>query len=247
MPHRYQILASIGVALVGTLMGQRCLAAPITYEFTTSGVGLETRNFMMASPDQRLYAETSIISGQFVYDGGASEVEGFPGVYPALPSLQGDADGDVFSYTLGIAVVQDDAPFPSGCGDPPAVPCQGIQDRVILTNLAEMGDFLGYTKTDGQLTQFELTNVAIFWVDTDGSAIDALALPATLPPEAFCPGSIQPCGRIRLDFAEVGNPDNIHAVFSADFSLTVVPAPAAAWLFGSALGLLGWLRRRRSV
>jgi hypothetical protein len=28
---------------------------------------------------------------------------------------------------------------------------------------------------------------------------------------------------------------------------TVIPVPAAVWLFGSALGLLGWLRRRASA
>jgi len=30
----------------------------------------------------------------------------------------------------------------------------------------------------------------------------------------------------------------------ADWTVQVVPIPAAAWLFGSALGLLGWMRRR---
>ena len=221
-------IGSLAILLVFTLLGSAAFAAPLTYQFTTTGIGLETRNFMAASPDQRLYADTNVISGQFVYDGAAAEAEGFPGVYPALPSLQGSANGDLFSYTLGIAVVQDDAPFPAGCGDPPSPPCQGVQDRVILTNLAREGEFLGFTKADGQAVQFELTNVAIFWVDSDGSAIDSRALPATLPPEQFCPTGLQPCGGIRLDFAEVGNPDNIHAVFGADLSVAVVPIPAAS-------------------
>jgi hypothetical protein len=29
-------------------------------------------------------------------------------------------------------------------------------------------------------------------------------------------------------------------------SISEVPVPAAVWLFGSGLGLLGWMRRRRS-
>ena len=32
--------------------------------------------------------------------------------------------------------------------------------------------------------------------------------------------------------------------YDLDFQTSVIPIPAAVWLFGSALGLLGWLRRR---
>ena len=47
---------------------------------------------------------------------------------------------------------------------------------------------------------------------------------------------------INLQFSdwEVGDSVSFDLVTSA----TVVPIPAAAWLFGSALGILGWLRRK---
>jgi hypothetical protein len=35
-----------------------------------------------------------------------------------------------------------------------------------------------------------------------------------------------------------------NSIYKVDFSTAVIPVPAAVWLFGSALGLLGWVRRR---
>ena len=48
---------------------------------------------------------------------------------------------------------------------------------------------------------------------------------------------------LRIGDADLDGTDVIEY---ARFRLAVIPIPASAWLFGSALGILGWVRRRTS-
>lgn len=48
-------------------------------------------------------------------------------------------------------------------------------------------------------------------------------------------------------FKELDSTNENVPIEFARFSATVVPIPAAAWLFGSALGILAWARKRSSI
>jgi len=61
-----------------------------------------------------------------------------------------------------------------------------------------------------------------------------------------CPASI--CGSDRAyTLADFENNGGNIAALSNVRAFSVVPVPAAVWLFGSALGMLGWMRRRSSA
>lgn len=54
-------------------------------------------------------------------------------------------------------------------------------------------------------------------------------------------GTVNSAGGDSLQLqTQTGN----NSIYTVNFSTAVVPVPAAVWLFGSALGLLGWMRRR---
>jgi hypothetical protein len=48
----------------------------------------------------------------------------------------------------------------------------------------------------------------------------------------------------RADTDTATSPDQLYAWAVRDGDVAAVPVPAAVWLFGSALGLLGWMRRK---
>ncbi len=49
-----------------------------------------------------------------------------------------------------------------------------------------------------------------------------------------------------VDAASWSTPDNKELSHITFYDTAVIPVPAAVWLFGSALGMLGWTRRRKA-
>jgi len=93
----------------------------------------------------------------------------------------------------------------------------------------------------------DLLFFGITWITTDTSAIADASIFDSSPP--FAPGPIAGQGRAAI-FAieETTATGSFFAVGLIDSAaVTAIPVPAAAWLFGSALTLLGWVSRRSQL
>ncbi len=87
-----------------------------------------------------------------------------------------------------------------------------------------------YTDTgtfDFRVVDLETDPVTIVHNETDGPNTKSISFMLTTPTQT-------------LRFRD----SNVASIAIDNLSVTLVPIPAAAWLFASALGLLGWLRRR---
>jgi hypothetical protein len=78
---------------------------------------------------------------------------------------------------------------------------------------------------------FDTTNIGTSW---SGGSID-------INIDAAWDGDL-----LQFGFLSTASNFEGSGVFYDNVSLTLVPIPAAAWLFASGLGLLGWVRRRAS-
>jgi hypothetical protein len=206
-------------------------AVPVLYEYSAPVV-FGSRNGAPATPDQRFFTDLDTITGSFVYENDLSGVpppSGGGTFYSgALTDLTGTVAGNSFSDPFGTAFVNDD---PSG-------------DAVLLFADLSIINLSGFQIVNGSTT-FELVNVILFWgAGTSSDFLSDESLPASLPPVGAANNGI------LLGFRDTGDPDNEHTATSIPLTVTpirVVPIPPAAILFLSGLGVIGLIKRRRSL
>ena len=101
-------------------------------------------------------------------------------------------------------------------------------------------DLFGFNSRGGHLYPFPAfnTGIQLFLTDEDTkTALSSTDLPTSLDISDW-PGP----NRMILFFED--NDAEAFDIGGDVLSIAVIPIPPAVWLFGSALGLLGWLRRR---
>ena len=204
-------IALIGIALMFT--AGTAYSRQVQHTFSTTGP-------LFVDP---LLTGLATVSGSFTYDNGVAAFGtvgpggGIPGatVYRALSGLSGNANGNIFSDSLGSVLIRDDQ-------------ITGGTDVFVLS-----WEGLG----DGTLSGFSfngmpLVNVVFRWGGTGGAGGEFLedqSLPSLLPP------TLIESGRLLLVFE-----DGVGASHLVIFGVTVVPVISAhtnVWFSGQ-LGIV---------
>lgn len=154
-----------------------------------------------------------------------------------LPSLLASGD-DTLELATGSPFTEQLAPLTPG----------GAYFRTLTLNFDAAGDYLlGFAVVDTVDTVVEsglvLDNVRLngVLIDNGGFEDNSVSGSTTLFPGWETLGDVSP-----WDNQPPATEGNVGAaLMSGNFVPTVVPVPAAAWLFGSALASLAWQRRRR--
>ena len=151
-----------------------------------------------------------------------------PSAYQAVSNISGEFAGNFFSDPTGFAAVWNDS-FSAG-------PFEGL-DAFSIVN----GPFSGTGLVSSFTVVFESKTYRMerIALRTVGEFVDDASLPEQLP--FVVSGNNQD---ILLNFVNINDEADFFNVNAPFTSIQVIPIPAAVWLFGSGLGLLGWMRRR---
>jgi len=193
---------------------------------------------------------TLVMEPVFDFFPGSGPDDNVVGLY--APDFINPATGEPFLLSNHPGVV---SIFPAGF---PADP--GLVDTVRFYNNTSFiltGFTLNIVGTADEPEPFDFTvtrdpNVDAMWGDAnDDGAIGLSDIFATVQvsPDGrtivFKDGEIPVNGRFTdYIFSMTTDGEPFNAAVEAHFEGVFIPIPPAAWLFGTALGLLGWLRRR---
>jgi hypothetical protein len=231
-------ILSISLACFGLFALQNhAFAASTIYSFDTSTI-VELRNGVVATSQQQLFPSTSTIALTLTYDDSAAGTsDPFGTLYANLSSISASVDGWSYNDSNGTTLVSDDQWQPIGSSD--------LVDALLLQSCRCSQPAFGSPQlSDGLDETFTLLDTRVFWGENYSGA-DFLSnelLPSVLPPAGG--GS----GAVALQFVTMQGSTIVdsHTVRGQISAVSAVPIPAAVWLFGSGLGLLGWFRRRRT-
>lgn len=177
---------------------------------------------------------------------------GVPGVTASdtiFGSFTYDTDATLFNTSTACKVYLGGAiSFSIATGSGSFTGTRSALEPVVCNDNGGLGDSFGITNNttagdtaSGSIGSYDLSTAAINLTDTSGSVFSDRSLPTSIDLNDFDANK-----RTGVLFYVSGSTAiinyNIAALSLAP--LNAVPVPAAAWLFGAALGLLGWLRRR---
>jgi len=136
--------------------------------------------------------------------------------WPIYENVSNPGDSSIYIDGIGSTVFAQPLLLFSRFGDP----YTNIEHILILNALDSYG-VAPFVATNDALAGYDLANsISASWTGIEG-AVGATGVPLQTS-----------AGELSISFSD-----------TQSFSATLVPVPAAAWLFGSTLGLLGWARR----
>jgi hypothetical protein len=232
------------LAIVAASLASTTQAALVRYTFTGSQVNEQYQNYSMVPPHKRVFVNGTPVSITFFYDSSAPATAtnfapntvgtgsnfGYMSKYDAaVQQFSGTIAGHQFSAAAGRGLVSDATPSQSGMRDGVFFGA-GTPD---LNFPAIAGsNFQGF-----QTGQFTLVGLNL-WRVGQNSYLSNQSLPNSLTGPGANSG-------LYLTFVNASQ-QQIWAQFGGSFTVTPVPVPAAAWLFGSALAGLAGARLRKN-
>jgi len=228
MIYRKFFVAVLGASLVGPAS-----ATAITYNFNLSN-GLFSRNCQLLEDISRQVPVVLDGGACYVADGGAygSFTYDNAGTYTGDNS-QGASlyDATVSSTATPVAAGSDLGTISANNGstivnDDPG----GDLLNIGVSNASD--NWSGLTIGD-----YQFVTVGVIWVGGDFLADQAL--PGMLPPPDGYENAI-----VNFGIVNTNTPMAVDGIAALGLVVTPVPIPAAAWLFATAVGMLGWIRRK---